>query len=320
MCKIVSEEHSVRRGQERAFSTEKLPDKHIAEHLLRTSLIFDDFILCEYIIDRGIPIVSKSYSRQPINCLKNIERKPVVEVLENLLQRKLERHTLLPKDAKIYQITLTKNAETGKASMIVYVKQIFEYPFSEYSGVNIIWRAVSSVNPEATKVARKLVEESDDLSWNMPQISGYDADRLFRQHSNLNMVSSCPIKSVNFGRDDTHRMTKDPCVVLYCRSKGEIPLSENGFPKEIAGFKTDVREGYCTYGVGDLQTGQKILPQKCLEVPGTWGTLGGFVKRSDGKISILTCAHLFRGITDNPHPDDIYVHIDDPSIPCGKAV
>ena len=305
----------------------KQADSQIDKKLLEISFKLDDFYLCKHLIQNNIPIVSKNYSSHPLAVLKHTRNREGVELIENLLQRKLEQQSRMPQDAEIHHVQLTCNSLTNKYSLIVYVRRSFVYPFSQLDGMDIIWRTISFVNREGKIIARRLAEEFEHMHGKLPQIPGTVTDRLFELHSNLTMVTPCQIKSINFGRE--HKVLIEPCIVLYCRSKGEIPLAEKEFPKELCGYKTDVREGVCSFGVGSpLKHGQPLFVQNIPHLGGNViGTLGGFVELDDNRKAILTCAHIFFTNSQllcnkNLSADNKFVKSEDNQTtpPCGKVL
>lgn len=144
------------------------------------------------------------------------------------------------------------------------------------------------------------IEESDRLT--VEAAIQHHGERLFKNHSNLNVISGSAIKSMKSGSI----LKRKPCVVLYCSSKGYIPFDEDPFPKTLyVGKKdvdVDVREGYfalCPAGItmsewnNPLRIGGSIGRKGGLS-----GTLGPFVELSDGSLGFITCAHVFQN--DNP--------------------
>ncbi|VDI38366.1 Hypothetical predicted protein, partial [Mytilus galloprovincialis] len=109
-------------------------------------------------------------------------------------------------------------------------------------------------------------------------IDGKCASKLFKDHSNLTLIC----KSVYTLKDGIKNYR--PCVQLFCRGKGLIPVEENHFPKFINNVKTDVLEGESLLA-GRLRVGEQINSRHFS------GTLGGFVKVL-GKNTFLTCAHV----------------------------
>ncbi|XP_021359652.1 uncharacterized protein LOC110454473 [Mizuhopecten yessoensis] len=138
---------------------------------------------------------------------------------------------------------------------------------------------------------------------------------LWKKHSNLNIITGSHIKYRRNGSD----IEKRHCVVLYCSTKGVIPLGEERFPRRLYIDKddyidVDVREGFfeqskyitqpSTWPHPTLKMGCNIgrltpqyNPQGNL-LPNLGGTLGPYV-RYNGSLGFLTCAHV---LFDIPSP------------------
>ncbi|OWF46577.1 uncharacterized protein LOC110455548 [Mizuhopecten yessoensis] len=131
--------------------------------------------------------------------------------------------------------------------------------------------------------------------------------RLWETHSNLNVIR---IHSVTYGNN-----IEKPCIVLYCSTKGVVPLGEPDFPKRLEIDEHDsvdviVRDGYFRRGVGyereasvayhnTLKMGcniGRLTPEEGQQHLS--GTLGPFVRFKD-EVGFLTCAHVLFQIT-NP--------------------
>ena len=187
-------------------------------------------------------------------------------------------------------------------------------------GVDIEIRNYRYVNKEAENVEALRKKTSDDLTdaeTDMLRtcIRKYST-RLWRRHSNLNIISACSIKSKNGGAV----MKRRPCIVLYCSVKGIIPISEKPFPKVLrtsdgADIPVDVREGYFQFAgstTTSRSSGERVEESETLEEEETIpeptypvyigqgfktkplskeGTIGPFVEISDDKTGFITCAH-----------------------------
>ncbi|XP_013401761.1 uncharacterized protein LOC106167508 [Lingula anatina] len=124
---------------------------------------------------------------------------------------------------------------------------------------------------------------------------------LFANHRNLTIISASPVK-VTGGK-----ISCMPCIVLYCHTKGVVPLGESLFPESIEGFPVDVREGYVLLS---MNNGQSQNPAVHLGQSATFysdplrmgcsigrrglnltGTLGMFVEHG-GSTCFLTCSHV----------------------------
>ncbi|XP_013389014.1 uncharacterized protein LOC106157810 [Lingula anatina] len=128
------------------------------------------------------------------------------------------------------------------------------------------------------------------------------SEHLFKNHRNLTIISASPVK-VQGGE-----ITCKPCIVLYCRAKGVVPLGDPLFPKLIEGIPVDVREGFVslsmhnsapqtpenvhfgqntTFYSNPLRMGCSIGLSKSIFT----GTSGVFVQQ-EGTLCFLTCSHV----------------------------
>ena len=89
-----------------------------------------------------------------------------------------------------------------------------------------------------------------------------------------------------------------PCVRVFVLEKESIPVGEDPFPETVKeiGYKLDVAEGYYQPALGALNT-THIFPLRAgaqVSVKGSdhAGTLGGFLKDSDGKHYFISSQHV----------------------------
>ncbi|XP_061180638.1 uncharacterized protein LOC133189251 [Saccostrea echinata] len=129
---------------------------------------------------------------------------------------------------------------------------------------------------------------------------------LLKKHSNLEMIMASTY------RIKKGKISKEPCIVLYCSCKGVVPINEAKFPTTIHEIKTDVREGFfhleCNFN-GDVCAVSKDLLNPLRmgasigkEGEQIEGTLGGFVKSND-EFGFITCAHNFYGPDEMETPE-----------------
>jgi len=174
-------------------------------------------------------------------------------------------------------------------------RHIGKPPIERFMNIPIYWREKNDVSKEAEETI--YLENMDKNVKN--KIPGYTAKTVFDMHSNLTIVHPSSFKSIRF-KTDKHIVVKQPCIALYCRFKGIIPLGEEQFPKTLLGFETDVREGYCIFGTSNLvRPGTKI---QCTS-SNKQGTVGGFVKLDNGKSAFLTAAHVVANCTQLSSPE-----------------
>lgn len=174
---------------------------------------------------------------------------------------------------------------------------------------------------ECSKVQEHLQSLSSTITCDFPKkvsISGIDSKHLFDKHSNLSLICKSPFKSTGF-RTNNHMIIKQPCIQLYCKKKGFIPIGENHLPRTVVGLQTDVLNG-SPHFLSNLKVGDQIGTDCKM------GTLGGFVKVR-GDTAFLTCLHVFLNAdelaSDNLSFDDeqtvwVKCYRENASILCGK--
>ncbi|CAC5422287.1 unnamed protein product [Mytilus coruscus] len=181
--------------------------------------------------------------------------------------------------------------------------------------------SVNEIEKKSTEQACKNKHfrvSADDCFPEKFEIDGNLASELFEKHSKLTLIC----KSMYTLKD--RAKVNRPCLQLFCRRKGFIPIKENHFPKFICSVRTDILEGEPVLG-GILRTGEQIKSRYYA------GTLGGFVKVL-GDITFLTCAHvvvhediLIANKLKIPDNEAIYIDcVPSPSnsnnqFPCGKV-
>ncbi|XP_069118036.1 uncharacterized protein [Argopecten irradians] len=234
-------------------------------------------------------------------CMKNLEpRSPMESAYMIELGERLKKEHSKLKPAIIPGHK--KEADgTWKRAIVVYSTEILEEKDMKKEDVCLVMlRNPNKVDGEAKIVSQKKEGKT---------ISKADMDRankaiekhskqLWHDHSNLNIISVSPVRSKNKGA----ALEPVVCIVLYCSTKGFVPLGEKEFPRKLKlgnsdSIGIDVREGYFELGVyaaspstafhQDLKMGCSIGSL----MPGS-GTLGPFVNYN-GHFCFLTCAHVF---------------------------
>ncbi|XP_062602797.1 uncharacterized protein LOC134264523 [Saccostrea cucullata] len=133
---------------------------------------------------------------------------------------------------------------------------------------------------------------------------------LFQKHSNLEMIGASAYRSKKNGCD----IVPEPCIVFYCSCKGVKPLEESNFPTTVNGIKTDVREGFfyqSTNEVYSAKSEEDIYPlltgaSISSKDSSIMGTLGGFVKSSNGDIGFITCAHVLFNLSKKCYETEMF--------------
>ncbi|OWF39500.1 uncharacterized protein LOC110464953 [Mizuhopecten yessoensis] len=249
-------------------------------------------------------------------CFKNLElRNPMETVyMRNLAQLLKREHSEL-EPAIIPGHRVGKDGKRERV-FIVYSKEITNASCKKDKSLGLVMKQ----NPYV------YTKESDDYKKDM-KISGEDKiraekaiarnrDRLWRDHSNLNIIGVSPVIYRNNGAD----IIQKPCIVLYCSTKGVVPLDEPDFPKQLDieeddSIDVDVHEGYFLPGGYSslpstsyhdvLKMGCDIGRSTSVGNPPHFlcGTLGPFVKFNN-KIGFLTCAHVLFDIDNTTIPLD----------------
>lgn len=143
-----------------------------------------------------------------------------------------------------------------------------------------------SNNDEGKQIHERLQSFSGNFDIQATKsISSTDAKQLFDAHSNLSLICKSPFKSTGF-RKHKQKVIAQPCIQLYCKRKGFIPIGENHFSEILFGLKTDVLEG-TPHFLSNLKVGNQVGTDEFKR-----GTLGGFVQVR-GDIAFLTCLHVF---------------------------
>lgn len=155
-------------------------------------------------------------------------------------------------------------------------KQFWNIPIEYLSQTNVI-----KMGKKSTEHLCKNTNTGVSIQDCFPEkfeIDGNLASNLFEKHSKLTFIC----KSIYTLKDGVK--VYHPCVQLFCRRKGLIPIKENHFPKFINNVKTNILEGEPVLA-SRIRAGEQINSQYYT------GTLGGFVKIM-GDITFITCAHV----------------------------
>lgn len=205
------------------------------------------------------------------------------------------------------------------------IEDVFPRP-TAFQDIPITYKVVKGYSPEASLISKEIdqYQKVEDKVCAV-KVSNEQAEDFFSAHSKLCLITKSPLRSKGYRRKK-QTFVKEPCVQLFCRAKGIIPVGEKHFPTSIESIATDVLEGYPQLLVRKIHIGGVVGTSRA----GT-GTLGGFVKYH-GENALLTCAHVVLGreflgpnakrseIHDNP----ILVYCKNPDeqeeFQCGKLV
>lgn len=207
------------------------------------------------------------------------------------------------------------------------VEDVFPRP-NVFHGTPITYKVVKGYSPEANLISKEIdqYQNIEDNSCAV-NVSNEQAQQFFSAHSKLCLITKSSLRSKGYSRKKQKQtFVKEPCIQLFCRFKGIIPVGEKHFPTSIDSFATDVLEGYPQLLVKDVKIGSEV-GSSCRA--GT-GTLGGFVK-FHGEDALLTCAHvvlerdLLGSNANRPemHENPIVVYCKNPDeleFKCGKLV
>ena len=171
---------------------------------------------------------------------------------------------------------------------------------TEFHGVRIIIKhplQIDDLMPslDMTQMTQKRCVSLEDECLINTSIKEH-AEDLWRKHSNLTIISGDDVKICG------GEQRKQPCVTLYCLSKGYIPIDEEPFPRKLGSAVVDVREGYFLLGtntrrgeVNDrndpLCMGSSIGHARKQSA----GTLGLFVDipaTTESAVGFITCSHV----------------------------
>ncbi|KAJ8304765.1 hypothetical protein KUTeg_018348 [Tegillarca granosa] len=222
---------------------------------------------------------------------------------EEKLKRKRTIEGLMSKHVNIKQMYFGYREKAKSDTILVAIlsKDDETIPNS-YNDFNIYQRKESDISKEAENV---MLTVASNKSYNIPKsiknalkdTIAQNLETLLKDHSNITIVSFCPIKSSRMGKHWKHQ--QKICIVIYCRVKGIIPAGEHPFPKEINGFPVDVREGYAFFTSihndnlprsSDVQTPLRLGAE--ISTVDQSGTLGMFVDLDNNDKGFITCAHF----------------------------
>ncbi|CAC5388556.1 unnamed protein product [Mytilus coruscus] len=182
-----------------------------------------------------------------------------------------------------------------------------------FHGIPIIYKEVNGQSKEAMCIVKHVygLEVANTPLSTIKGVSSGDAKKYFAKHSKLSMFSKSHLKSKGFGHEH-HKFECVPCIQLFCRAKGLIPIGESHFPEQISSIQTDILEGYPQFNAqSDIRIGAQIMvptvqvnqqnrpshqqaginTEEIIPLDKRCGTIGGFL-RYHGEDAFLTCAHV----------------------------
>lgn len=197
-------------------------------------------------------------------------------------------------------------AEVHKGKMILS-------RIDSFHDIEIIYKEVNGQSKEAMCIVEHLdgLEVANTPLHTIKGVSSEVAIIYFAKYSKLSMISKSHLKSKGFGHNH-QSFACVPCIQLFCRAKGLIPIGEPHFPEKISSIQTDILEGYPQLNAtSDIRIGAQIMVPKVqanqqnspnnqqagrnteeIIPPDTGtGTIGGFL-RYHGEDAFLTCAHV----------------------------
>ncbi|XP_033758068.1 uncharacterized protein LOC117340415 [Pecten maximus] len=183
---------------------------------------------------------------------------------------------------------------------VVYSPHVLHASNHEKEGIGLVMlRNPYKVDNEARTVSQNKGKEytipKEDME-RAKQVIQSHSNTLWCNHSNLNIISVSSVRSKRKGAE----LEQCLCIVLYCSTKGVVPIGEEEFPRELDSVSIDVREGYFELGGyntlpsssrhRDLKMGCNI-GKITKRIKNGGGSLGPLVNYND-KMSFLTCAHV----------------------------
>ncbi|VDI74967.1 Hypothetical predicted protein [Mytilus galloprovincialis] len=238
--------------------------------------------------------------------------------------------------ANMSNIVIVAEVQKGKTVL---------FRIDSFHGIQIIYKEFNGQSKEAMCIVKQVdgLKGANTHLTTIKGVSSEDAKGYFANHSKLSMFSKSHLKSKGFGHKN-QIFECVPCIQLFCRAKGLLPIGESHFPVQINSIQTDILEGYPKLNVrSDIRIGAQILVPKgqvnkqaginteeiIPPVTGT-GTVGGFL-RYLGEDAFLTCAHVIcdweslirdkSGIDIHDNPVNIFcpcVNSLGKMFPCGK--
>ncbi|XP_033758067.1 uncharacterized protein LOC117340414 [Pecten maximus] len=198
-----------------------------------------------------------------------------------------------------------------KKVFVVYSPHVLHASNHEKEGIGLVMlRNPYKVDNEARTVSQNKGKEytipKEDMEMAKQVIQSH-SNTLWCNHSNLNIISVSSVRSKRKGAE----LEQCLCIVLYCSTKGVVPIGEEEFPRKLDSISIDVREGYFELGVyntfpsssrhSDLKMGCNI-GKITTSIKNGGGSLGPFVNYND-KMSFLTCAHVLFDVDRYPQID-----------------
>ncbi|XP_062615596.1 uncharacterized protein LOC134277293 isoform X2 [Saccostrea cucullata] len=185
-----------------------------------------------------------------------------------------------------------KHSHEGIDTIVAIVKERILPINDTFFGLHVVVREERQVSQEASDV---IFQTSSCFGGSkLKEIKGITFNSLLMKHTNITLISFSQVISRAYGKKNAN-IVHSPCVVIYCRVKGIVPLGEEEFPRKIDGHPIDVREGFCEFAVDAIRAGDKVTSEKR---EGT-GTLGAFVDYAESrKNAFITCAHVLYPINE----------------------
>lgn len=185
-----------------------------------------------------------------------------------------------------FQCTCTFGSEyqnemcSSDAVIVVHLDTDVPQPSDDFFSIQILY--FTNIIYKTLPSTKRVVPFPDDMP-----ITGSSAEILFDNHRNLTLIckSAFETSQTVYGPSDGLPEII-PCVELYCKVKGMIPVGEKHFPKLFCNLPTKILQGSPTL-MTSLRIGSAIGTDDFKK-----GTLGGFV-RFRGENAFLTCLHVF---------------------------
>ncbi|KAJ8311076.1 hypothetical protein KUTeg_011372 [Tegillarca granosa] len=197
--------------------------------------------------------------------------------------------------------------DAEQIDMLILTDQLEKPKITKILGNRVKITNPKLVSKESSVIMSKSehVKPTREQMVNAKDIIQANSDQLFKNHRNLNIITSSTVRSKQEGEEIINEL----CIVLYCYCKGLIPEEERDFPKilksETYQLPVDVREGFFQFG-GRYITAASTNYHENIKIGCGFGILDSTIEgsigpflRCYGGVGFLTCAHATCGVEPN---------------------
>lgn len=279
---------------------------------LRLAILFDHELCVKILLEKGWEMSIEELSL----CTKISKRNDKTEQM--LLQYVADHIIKKYSNLKFVVRFCYKPGPSNERIIMCYTNDVYNVINDNYLGVKIRIQNPNIIDDEDSIIFETETKNNYAINqktlYLMEKVIQCNGDRLFQNHSNLNIISVSAAKLNEKGEKK-----KEPCIVLYCTTKDVIPINEEPFPHFLywnrKRFVTDIREGYfslCPGGVTPRDWNNPLRSGASIGIKGDYSqeaTMGPFVQLRDGTLGFVTCAHLFNNVN-----KDLKTHVVQPSV------